>query len=135
MHRPGTELATSRSRVRRPNHYTTEQPVEHSHFLRWCGNISSLNAAVQLLFAKAISETKVVKFFWPTVFGRAFGAVCLSVTFCIVVKRYVLAKNCLKEQIGLPPESTPRYQVGPPIPPLMGITPYKRLCLFPYIHV
>jgi len=26
---------------------------------------------------------------------------CLSsVTFCIVAKRYVLAKNCLKEQIG-----------------------------------
>jgi len=28
-------------------------------------------------------------------------SVCLSsVTFCIVAKRYVLAKNCLKEQIG-----------------------------------
>jgi len=24
MHRPGVELATSRSQVRRPNHYTTE---------------------------------------------------------------------------------------------------------------
>ena len=38
--------------------------------------------------------------------GRAFGTLCrlsvcrLSVTFCIVAKRYVLAKNCLKEQIG-----------------------------------
>ena len=38
--------------------------------------------------------------------GRAFGTlcrlsvVCLSVTFCIVAKRYALAKNCLKEQIG-----------------------------------
>jgi len=37
--------------------------------------------------------------------GRAFGtmcrlsSVCLSVTFCIVAKRYVLAKNCLKERI------------------------------------
>ena len=34
--------------------------------------------------------------------GRAFGtlcrlSVCLSVTFCIVAKRYVLVKNCLKE--------------------------------------
>jgi len=36
--------------------------------------------------------------------GRAFGTVCRlsvyrlsSVTFCIVAKRYVLAKNCLKE--------------------------------------
>ena len=40
--------------------------------------------------------------------GRAFGtvsrlsvvcrlSVCLSVTFCIVAERYVLAKKCLKE--------------------------------------
>ena len=26
MHQPGVELATSRSQVRRPNHYTTEAP-------------------------------------------------------------------------------------------------------------
>jgi len=34
--------------------------------------------------------------------GRAFGTMCRlsSVTFCIVAKRYVLAKKCLKEQIG-----------------------------------
>jgi len=38
--------------------------------------------------------------------GRAFGTMCrlsvcrLSVTFCIVAKRYVLAKICLKERIG-----------------------------------
>ena len=37
--------------------------------------------------------------------GRAFGtmcrlSVCLSVTFCIVAKRYVLARKCLKERIG-----------------------------------
>jgi len=39
--------------------------------------------------------------------GQAFGTLChlsvvcrLSVTFCIVAKRYVLAKNCLKEWIG-----------------------------------
>jgi len=32
--------------------------------------------------------------------GRTFGTVChlLSVTFCIVVKQYVLAKNCLKNK-------------------------------------
>jgi len=29
MHRPGVELATSRSQVRRPNHYTTEPPNEN----------------------------------------------------------------------------------------------------------
>ena len=31
--------------------------------------------------------------------GRAYGTVCRlsSVTFCIVAKRYVLAKKCLRE--------------------------------------
>ena len=47
--------------------------------------------------------------FWPTVLSVAplahcvvcLSSVCLSsVTFCIVAKRYVLAKNCLKERIG-----------------------------------
>jgi len=34
--------------------------------------------------------------------GSSFSlsVVCLSVTFCTVAKRYVLAKNCLKEGIG-----------------------------------
>ena len=39
--------------------------------------------------------------------GRAFGTACrlsvvcrLSVTFCIMAKWYVLAKNCLKKRIG-----------------------------------
>jgi len=58
-------------------------------------------------------------------YGRAFGTACrLSVMFCIVVKRHILAKNRLKEQIGLPPDTTPRYQVGPPIPPITGIIRY-----------
>jgi len=46
--------------------------------------------------------------FWPTILSVeplvTVSSVCLSsvcrlssVTFCIVVKRYVLAKNCLKE--------------------------------------
>jgi len=75
---------------------------------------------------------------WSRLWHSVSSVVCrLSVTFLrIVAKRYVLAKNCLKEQIGLPPRLyTPRYQVGPPIPPLTGIIPYKRLCLFSYIRV
>jgi len=39
--------------------------------------------------------------------GRAFGTLCRlsvcrlsSVTVCIVAKRYILAKNCMKERIG-----------------------------------
>jgi len=48
----------------------------------------------------------VDKFLADRTIGRDFGtlcrlsAVCLSVTFCIVAKWYVLAKNCLKEWIG-----------------------------------
>ena len=46
--------------------------------------------------------------YWPTVLSvvpLVQCVVCLSVclsslTFCIVAKRYVLAKNCLKERIG-----------------------------------
>jgi len=58
-----------------------------------------------------------------------------SVTFCIVAKRYILAKNCLKEQIGYPPETTPRYQFGPHIHPLRGNIPPKRVCLLPCVDV
>jgi len=45
--------------------------------------------------------------FWPTVLSVVplercvvCLSVCLSVTFCIVAKRHVLAKKCLKEWIG-----------------------------------
>ena len=40
--------------------------------------------------------------FWPTVRAPLVSnVVCrLSVTFCIVAKWHILAKNCLKEQIG-----------------------------------
>jgi len=37
---------------------------------------------------------------WYTVSSFCLSVVCLSVTFCIVAKGYVLAKNCLKEWIG-----------------------------------
>jgi len=68
--------------------------------------------------------------------SRAYVMACRpsSVTFYIVAKRHILAKYCLKEQIGLHPETTPRYQFGPPIYLLRGIFPYKGLCLFPYIR-
>jgi len=52
-------------------------------------------------------DTCQIRFFADRTIGRAFGTlcclssfVCLSVTFCIVAKWYVLAKNCLKEWIG-----------------------------------
>ena len=43
-----------------------------------------------------------VNFLADRTIGRAFGTVCRlsSVTFCIMAKRYVLAKNCVKERIG-----------------------------------
>ena len=49
---------------------------------------------------------KRILFLADRTFGRAFGTLCrlsvcrLSVKFCIVTKRYVLAENCLKERIG-----------------------------------
>jgi len=55
--------------------------------------------------------------------GCAIGTMCClsvclsSLTFCIVAKWYVLAKNCLKKQIGLPLETIPQYQFGPPFLP------------------
>ena len=48
----------------------------------------------------------IVMGFWPTVRAPLVSnvvclSVCLSsVTICIVAKRHILAKNCLKEQIG-----------------------------------
>jgi len=46
---------------------------------------------------------------WYTVSSVCCLSVCLSVTFCIVAKWYVLAKNCLKEWIANqgPLHSTP----------------------------
>jgi len=69
------------------------------------------------------SKCEIFRFLADRTIGRAFvtrcrlSVCCLSVTFCIEAKRYVLAKNCLKEQIGLPPETTSRYQFGPPFLP------------------
>jgi len=51
-----------------------------------------------------IFKLRSANFLADRTIGRAFGTVCrllsvclLSVTFCIVAKRYVLAKNCLKK--------------------------------------
>ena len=47
-------------------------------------------------------EFLVYNDFWPTVLCKvaplARCVVCLSVAFCIVAKRHILAKNCLKDQ-------------------------------------
>ena len=56
-----------------------------------------------------LTKIKVSSLFWPTVLSVAPLANCVvcpsvcrlsTVTFCIVAKRYVLAKNWLKERIG-----------------------------------
>jgi len=51
---------------------------------------------------KTVGSTSSVGFLADRTIGRAYGtvcrlSVCLSVMFCIVAKRYVLAKKCLKE--------------------------------------
>jgi len=61
-----------------------------------------LLALVIFLLWKVSTPTQRLSFrFWPTVLSVAplvHCVVCLSsVTFCIVAKRYVVAKNCLKE--------------------------------------
>jgi len=51
--------------------------------------------------ASNVSDSLVNAFLADCTIGRASGTVCrLSVTLCIMGKRYVLAKNCLKERIG-----------------------------------
>ena len=86
--------------------------------------VISLQVQVQVHQKSELSPTQVqvwdlisiTLWRWLLVFGRPYyrlslwysvSSVCLSVvcrlssvTFCIVAKRYVLAKNCLKERIG-----------------------------------
>ena len=77
--------------------------------------------------------------FWPTILCKvaplAHCVVCLSssssVTFCIVAKPHILAKNCLKDQIGLPLRLPHGTNSDPSILPIMGIIQYKGLCLLP----
>jgi len=77
-------------------------------------NVSSTLTNTTVWFVTALCFIVDVQTDIFTVFGRPYyrsclwynvSSVCLSVclssvTFSIVVKRYVLAKNCLKERIG-----------------------------------
>ena len=74
-------------------------------------NIVSGNSRVELLNYRREVLGVCNSNFWPTVVAptvcHAVSSVCLSsVTFCIVAKRHIFVKNCLNEQIGLPPETT-----------------------------
>ena len=68
-------------------------------------NAICLNYAIKdLLYALTLCSQQYHSFLADRTIGRAFGTLCrlssvrrLSVTFCIVAKRCVLAKNCLKE--------------------------------------
>ena len=70
------------------------------------GETGSRNMAATQKIKRALmtSYRPSIVTFWPTVLSvepLARCVVCrLSVTFCIVAKRYVLAKKCLKEWIG-----------------------------------
>ena len=82
-----------------------------SAFLHFDGHFPSESALAGplnfYLFCKRIFNISAEDF-WPTVLSVVplarcvvcLSVVCLSVTFCIVAKRYVLAKKCLKERIG-----------------------------------
>jgi len=63
--------------------------------------LNSLKVPINGLGLSCLQVLLAQRSFWPTILSVCRLSVCLlSVTFCIVVKRYVLAKNCLKERIG-----------------------------------
>jgi len=63
-------------------------------------------------------------------------SVCLSVTFYVVAKRHIfLAKNWLKEQIGLPRRLPHNTNSDLPIPPLTGIIRIKDFACFHKLYV
>ena len=47
--------------------------------------------------SRFLADCTIGRALWYTVSSDCLSVVCLSVTFCIVAKRYVLVKNCLKE--------------------------------------
>ena len=71
----------------------------------FCGNVNWMNPAI-VKISDFWNSKMTDTFLADRTIGHAFGmmcrlSVCLSsVTFCIVAKRYVLAKKCLKEWIG-----------------------------------
>jgi len=61
----------------------------------------SKNMAWSRIYLRIFGRPYYRSSLWYTVSSVCLSVVChLSVTFCIVAKRYILAKNCLKEWIG-----------------------------------
>ena len=89
--------------------------AEHEPIMKVSGGVQGQSpwsgSPLPELKSFCLSEVQITRkfaHFWPTVLSvepMVQYVVCLSVcrlsmTFCIVAKRYVLAKNCLKEWIG-----------------------------------
>ena len=81
------------------------EPIHHLGFTVYIFGPFTKSIWWSLSLHKIQLKTKE-QFLADRTIGRAFGTMCrlsvcrLSVTFCIVAKRYVLAKICLKERIG-----------------------------------
>jgi len=97
--------------------WVSQYQKKHSPTHTYHGHQSSLISFLHLLWTMASSlfnlcawslfPQSLSKFLANYTIGRAFGTMCRlsvclssSVTFCIVAKRYVLAKKGLKEWIG-----------------------------------
>ena len=113
-----------------------------THRLTWSRRETCTNTHLRCIgYSDTISYFYVElrdTYFWPTVLSVAplahcvvcLSSVCLSVTFCIVVKRYVLAKNCLKERIGNQGQKVDFWVAAIFLLPVLPLRPPRRLfCL------
>ena len=82
----------------RMSRWTIVPPISHTSPFQWQDYIEDQGECTRLIAGPILSNSSPTQL-QCIVFGRPYCVICLSVTFCIVAKRYVLAKNCLKEWI------------------------------------
>jgi len=64
MHRPGVEPATSRSQLRRPNHYTIEPPDHTVMPVTICYNSGSNNTTATEIATASVADTEAIPCRW-----------------------------------------------------------------------
>jgi len=90
MHRPGVELAISRSQVRHPSHYTTEPPWDWT--ILTYRLTSDVFGRTVLLYALTVNTTPRLKFEWAFIHKLSTHLIsacashqCVIFDACIVV--------------------------------------------------
>ena len=83
LEQPEVELATSRSQIRRPNHYTTEPHVTNSELYSHIRMWNSLTCNYVNSTCTSLSET--VLGLWSIIFSRPTKRLCASVWSCSIV--------------------------------------------------